>query len=93
MSDYTDARDAYLANADYAETGSTDKAAAFVTACRKLIGLLPSEVQGGASRTRSDENLRQLREEISEAQQWIDAVGMAASSAAVVHTSFCNFRD
>jgi hypothetical protein len=91
MSDYSDARDVYLANADYAEKGSANKAAAFVTACRKMIVLLPSEVQGGTSRTKADENLRQLREEMEQAQRWLASNG--TNSVVVVHPSFANFRD
>lgn len=90
MSDYSDARDAYLANADYAESASTSKARAFITACRKLIVLLPSEVAGGSSRTRADENLRQFRAEMEQAQRWLASSG---TSGGVVHASFENFRD
>lgn len=92
MSDFTDARAAYLANADYAETASVTKAKAFITACRKLIALLPTETASAENRTRSDENLRQLREEIKGAQQWL-ATNAVSTGGGVVHTSFENFRD
>jgi len=94
MSDFTDARTAYLANADYAETSSAVKARAFVTACRKLIVLLPTESQGADSRTRMDENIRQFRAEIDEANAWL-AVNDSATvtGGGVVESDFSYFRD
>lgn len=93
MSDFTDARTAYLANADYAETGSAVKAAAFVTACRKLIVLLPTATQEGESSSGFGGNLSQLRAEIDKAEGWLAANSTAPSVGGVVHASFENFRD
>jgi hypothetical protein len=41
LSNLSDAQDAYLTNADYAETDSLTKAKLFATACRKLLLLMP----------------------------------------------------
>ena len=47
---FNEVADAYLDNADFEETGSVAKAQAFVTACVRLLILLPSSAsdQGSA---------------------------------------------
>jgi type IV secretory pathway VirB4 component len=93
MSAFSDAQSAYLANADYAETASVSKAQAFITACRKLILLLSSEIQTGDNRNRADENLRQFRIEMQDADQWlIDTAAASANGGGTLHVSFEEFR-
>ena len=72
---FTAAKSAYLANADYAETGDALKAGQFVTPCRSLLVLLPSVHQTEEQST--EFNLPAIRLEKEAAEQWIRENGVA----------------
>lgn len=83
--------EAYHDNADYAETGSIAKARAFVTACRRLLVLQPSESANRETTTRFDMKL--IQQELEMARQWLAANDTsAADRASVTRADFRNFR-
>ena len=82
---------AYDDNASYQEDSSRSKAQAFITACRVLARRNPmSAGRDGQTVTRES-----LREEVAEAQEWIQAnPGSSGSdSSRVRFGDFQNFRD
>ena len=68
--DLTAYRQAAADNADYAETGSVTKAKAFETACRRLVVLLPSEIQGGGGQRQKNE-IEQIKSELDDVVTWL----------------------
>jgi hypothetical protein len=72
-----EAQAAYTANADYEEVESAAKARAFITACRALIGLVPSESANGSERSRQDANIAAWEKQIAAARRWLAEVGNA----------------
>lgn len=90
-STYADITAAYDDNASYAEDGSVTKAKAFVTACRLLIRKSPSENAISSDRLRLDENLRQYRREMEDAQAYIAAYDTSGTGG-VTYSSFEEFR-
>jgi len=81
------AQAAYLVNADYAETASASKAAAFASACRALLLLLPSAATQGDRSTTF--NMQAIREEMLAARQFIQE---ADGGGGLVDVSFEEFR-
>lgn len=78
---------AYLENADYAEVNSPVKAAAFATACRKLLFLLPKRTaQGGGTELELDPE--SLRGELAAALNYA-----ASGTGQYLHPSFEGYRD
>jgi hypothetical protein len=69
--------DAYDENADYEESGSTTKAAAFATACRRLCTLPVESMQGNRHRVVMKPEL--YRELAAEARAWINSHSTAGS--------------
>lgn len=82
---------AYDDNASWQEDSSVAKAKAFATACRMLLRRLATEQAVGQERIRLDENLRQLRAELSHVTDWI-SVNATSSSPAVTLLSFEELR-
>lgn len=85
----TSAKAAYLDNADWAESGSLDKARAFSTACRRLLLLVPKRSRLGDGEVEIDPVI--IRSELKSAQDFVNAnSGSTASNGgcSVVHASF-----
>ncbi|MFH5805304.1 hypothetical protein [Alienimonas sp. DA493] len=67
---------AYDANAAYEEAGSVVMATAFITACRRLIGLRPAS--GGTDGLNTTWDAKGVRDELARAQQWLAAQNAAS---------------
>ena len=63
----------YADTASYAEDGSTDKCRRFITACRILI--LKTPKKHGTRDSQNEYNPDLIREEMREAQAWLERVG------------------
>lgn len=81
----------YLDNADYAESRSVSKARSFVTACRKLLVLLPSSMVKGSNSVSQRVDL--IRDELRDAQAWLERFSSDDIPGPIVtRTSFKSFR-
>ncbi|MBI2424189.1 MAG: hypothetical protein HYV27_15265 [Candidatus Hydrogenedentes bacterium] len=60
---------AVLGNADYDVSNSTEKARAFIQACRMYLILLTDETEAGANRVREDPV--KVREMLTRAEVWL----------------------
>jgi hypothetical protein len=80
---------AYLEFADYGEVGSVARARQFVTACRRLLLLLPKS--GGHAGAQLSLNPELVAGELARAQSWL-AINDSASNAGVTHLSLQEFR-
>jgi hypothetical protein len=78
---------AYDDNASYAEDADAAKARGFLTAARILLRRLAGEIANGIDRVRLDENLRQIRAEITDCQRWLAANGGVDNGGAGTHTA------
>lgn len=78
---------AYLDNVSYEEDASAPKARAFVTACKMLLLLRPSQLAAGGNVQFGDQ--AQLRAELERAQQYVDA---NLSAGYVRRLDFSNVR-
>ncbi len=87
------AQAAYDANADYEEIGSTTKAAAFITACRLLLRMLPKSARHGSSGAgeQVDIELTVIQAELKQAQTWYAAHVVGGAGAGSV--TFLSFQD
>lgn len=88
-------RQSYVTYADYEETGSQASCKAFITACRRLLALLPT-ASGGAQSTSFEFDVSQIRSELEAAQNWLATNQTSADNAAnpdVVHYDFSEFSD
>jgi len=83
-----EAQTAYLANADWAETGSSSKAKTFVSACRALLLLMPTQAAQGDVSTQFD--MDAIREQMASAQQYVNDT--VAGTGGMVDVSFEEFR-
>jgi len=83
-----EAQTAYLANADWAETGSSTKAKTFVSACRALLLLMPTQAAQGDVSTQFD--IKQIAAQMDAAQQYVNDT--VAGGGGMVDTSFEDFR-
>ena len=87
--------DSYAENASYEEDNSPAKAAAFVTACRLLLLLLPKRaVKGG--RTSGEEvelDITVVQTQLQEARRWLSVNGLSADATRPVVYGFQHFRD
>lgn len=82
---------AVVDNAGYQENNSLTEAKAFVTAARVYIFKFPKRQKNRLSETELD--VKELRAELKEAQQWIQANGGDASvKRRIVHPDFGGFR-
>ena len=67
----TVAETAYHDNADYRATGSVTKAAAFMTACTRLLQLIPKRTaHGGRGGEETEFDPPVLQAELRRAEQW-----------------------
>lgn len=85
----------YVTYADYESTGSQADCAAFITACRRLLVLLPS-VSSGPMSTSVEFSLDSVREALKAAQVWLAANPSSStldSSPSVLHHDFSEFSD
>jgi hypothetical protein len=87
------ARDAYLENADYAETGSVAKARAFATACRRLLVLLPKKAGHGRGAEEVEFDPLQIRAEREECEKFVKVASASANGQRGTRAaSFRSFR-
>ena len=96
MSTYStlsEARTAYLANADYADgNGDTAKGRAFRAACRSLLVLLPEQASRGSTSTRM--SIETIRKELDRVEAWLGIHDTnQASAGRVVYGNVNAFRD
>lgn len=82
-----DALAQYRANCSYEESGDVAEAAAFVSACRFLIGQRPLSARKGPEGM----TYESLSKELHDAKRWL-AARSASRRKTVVHVSFSNFR-
>lgn len=85
----------YVTYADYEATGSQADCASFITACRRLLVLLPA-VSSGPLQTSVEFSLDSVREALKAAQVWLAANPSSStldSSPAVLHHDFSDFSD
>jgi hypothetical protein len=68
---------AYVDNASYQEDNSTDKAAAFITACRILLLKIPAQAASGKNLIQMNTTL--IERQMTAAQQWRQAALNSAS--------------
>lgn len=86
------ARTAYLENADYEEDASVTKAKAFITACRKLLAVpITRTANAGREGNELELNPELIAKMLDEARRWL-AAELAATSGAVIHADFTDFR-
>lgn len=87
----TEARAAYLANADYADNGGdATKAAAFIVACRSMIALLPTDSRSGSVGAAFD--VRLIRDELRQAEAVLASISTASGYGAVRGLDLSEFR-
>ena len=92
--DLAAARTAYHDNADYEQTADATKAAAFITACRRLLNLLPARAtRGGREGAEVEHELAIIRQELVDARRWLATCSAAATAGRVTSLSFENFRE
>jgi hypothetical protein len=90
MSDYSDAYAAYISNADYDTEADATKAAAFISACRKLMLLMPKRARHGSGEE-LEVDPATLRDELRGAQAWLARYRRAVKGPRL--SDFSNFRD
>jgi hypothetical protein len=69
QSSLADVQAAYMDNASYEENGSAAQAAAFITACRFLMLMLPKS--GGQREVSMQMNPEMIQQEMADAKVWI----------------------
>ena len=87
--------ESYFENADYHATGSSAKATAFITACRRMLPFLPKLVSHGPNQLSLSPD--QVQRELTAARSWLaangdTATGTAGVSGAVRYASFEHAR-
>ncbi len=89
----TAALDAYLANADYFETGSVSKAKAMITAYTRLVGIVPTlSSQGSRHVNDMRENLKIWAAAIRDAKEFVVA-NSGGDGSGVRHFDLSRSRD
>ena len=84
------ALEAYWTNASYAEDNDVAKAKLFATACRRLIGITPSEVQH-ASRFTTKVDTKQIPAMLARVEDWLVDNAVSATGN-VIGYSLQDFR-
>lgn len=93
-----DAIAAYTSYADWEEyresapTTAVSRARSFVTACRKLILLLP-KVSTTRQRTHAEFETAEIRKQMEHAQKYLSIAGSTAFASRTQHVDLQNFRD
>ena len=85
----------YVTYADYEETASQSRCASFITACVRLLALLPS-VSSGPLQTSVEFSVDAVKASLDYARNWLDAnpsTTTQASNPAVLHHDFSEFSD
>jgi len=91
-STYDEITAAYYDNASYEEDSSLEKAAAFITACRFLLRLIPKRTaQGGRGGNETEFDVTVIRQELLDARRWL--AFSTTGSSGVRHVSLADFRD
>lgn len=91
--DLAAARTAYFSNADYEEAQSVTKAAAFITACRKLLAVPVTRTANGARDGNELElDPAEIRNQQADARAWLRGQ-RAAEGENVIHADFTGFRE
>ena len=88
-------RQSYVTYADYEETGSQASCSAFITACRRLLMMLPTATTGPMS-TEAEFSVESIRQALEAAQSWLAANPTSttqSNSPAVLHHDFSEFTD
>lgn len=91
LKEYLDAAQlAYAENADYEESGSVAKAKLFITACRRMLGLRPSDISDATSRM----TFQSIEKQMNAAQAYVVANDTAApkNTSAITVFSLEGFR-
>lgn len=85
-------RAAYMDNASYEEDGSATKAAAFITACRLLLLMMPKLINQGSAQLATSPD--QIRAEMTRAQAWYatNAETSAGGNGSVRYADLRDFR-
>jgi hypothetical protein len=90
---YDAALAAYLANADYAETSDSTKAAAFATACRQLLVIMPKRsAHGGRGAEETELSPELVQGELRRAERW-SAQNTRSAGGGRRYFSLENFRE
>lgn len=61
----------YYDNADYLAENSITKAKAFVTACTRILALVPSSTSKGSGTVSHGVNLQLIQSQLNEARKWL----------------------
>ena len=80
-------RSAYLTNASYEEDASVAEARAFVTACRRLLVVLPSH-SGNAAGDGRDMSITEISRAMKDAARWRGVNDSARAGARVTFVDF-----
>lgn len=88
-------RQSYVTYADYEAEGNQASCKAFITACRRLLVMLPSESEAvGMSRVKFE--LAEVRRQLEQAQAWLAAHPSdadALTDPAALDHDFSSFTD
>ena len=90
-SSFAQVQQCYFDNAGYMEDGSPTKAAAFITACRFLLLMIPTRSEkrsGGLVQF----DMKMIQSEMQAAQRWLSNANAAEEGAGVVYPSFDGLR-
>lgn len=91
-----EARTAYLASVDYADSGDVSKARDFRSACRALLVLLPAEVEHGAGNTaqRTVMSVESVQTQLQAVEAWLGSADTAAGGGGGIrHVDLSYYRD
>lgn len=90
-STFAQVQQVYFANAGYMEDGSTAEAAAFITACRFLLLMIPnsSEKRSGG---RVEFDMTIIRDEMRAAQRWLANANASEEGAGIIFPGFDGLR-
>lgn len=86
-------RQAYVTYADYEETGSQADCRAFITACRRLLVMLPS-ASTGTQQTSQEFDVALVQKQLDAARVWLASHPSDTDAAAnpdVIHFDFSEF--
>lgn len=84
----------YMDNAAYEEQSNVPMCRSFITSCKILMVLLPTQSKQG-SRHELTFDLKRVEAELEFARQWLATVGatlLGTGGSAVTYASFENFR-
>lgn len=85
-------RQAYVTAADYEETGSQADCKSFITACRRLLVMLPAESEG-SDRSRLKFEIAEITKAMEYAQNWLAANPGSSDPQGSLHHDFSAFTE